>query len=385
MIIDTHTTDGADYQYDLTYGLDRAQQHPLVVDWQATAFDRNIFPALTQQGHKVAPYIVLRDEADIEKGFRAYNTTPRFSTGFGAVQNRPSLLVETHMLKDYRNRVTATYDLLQQILVYINQAPGTLRQAVTQADQEISTRTDGLPIPLSFKLVEQSIPFTFLGVAYTRELSAVSGAVWTQYDVTKPKTFTIPFFNQLAVDKAVVPPKGYIIPVHLTDVIERLKLHNIQFRTLERAETLTVDTYRFDKVSWQPAPFENHHLIKDLTVIPIRKTITYPVGSVVVMMNQRTAKVILHLLEPESPDSLLRWGFLDAIFETKEYAEDYLMEQMARQMLARDPKLKQEFEQKVLSDKEFASSPRARLGFFYQRTPYYDDRLNIYPIGRIAG
>ncbi len=89
------------------------------------------------------------------------------------------------------------------------------------------------------------------------------------------------------------------------------------------------------------------------------------------------------MLEPDAPDSLIRWGFFDAIFEQKEYADERVMELMAREMMARDPELKEEFEKKVQTDAAFAGSPTERLDFFYQRTPYYDERLNIYPVGRI--
>ena len=51
--------------------------------------------------------------------------------------------------------------------------------------------------------------------------------------------------------------------------------------------------------------------------------------------------------------------------------------------MARDPKLREEFERKVETDAAFAGSARLRLEWFYERTPFYDDRLNVYPIGRL--
>jgi hypothetical protein len=100
-------------------------------------------------------------------------------------------------------------------------------------------------------------------------------------------------------------------------------------------------------------------------------------------MNQRTARVIAHLLEPASPDSYAAWGFFDACMEQKEYSESYVMEAMAREMLQKDPALKEEFESKMVSDKEFASNPNAILNWFYSKTPYWDSNFNVYPIRRI--
>jgi len=110
---------------------------------------------------------------------------------------------------------------------------------------------------------------------------------------------------------------------------------------------------------------------------------TFPARSVVVDMNQRRARVVAHILEPDGPDSFVRWGFFDAVFEQKEYADSYVMEKVAREMLAEDESLRDEFEKKKTDDPEFASSPRRILNWFYQRTPYWDPRKNVYPIGKI--
>ncbi len=390
MVVDSHTTDGMDYQYDITYSLEMyANQAIQIITWQKEAFNQHIVPALEQQGHIVCPYyLTLRDEKDPLKGFDDSASTPRYSTGYAALQNRPGLLLETHMLKDYKNRVIATYDLIQNLLAYINQTPGQLRKAVDAADAATiasgNTYDPKQKFPLTFEVTAQSVPFSFAGVAFTRELSAISGSFWVKYDARQPKQFTIPFYNKIEPKKTIAPPLGYVVPVYLTEVIERLNIHHLQYQVLDQPTKLTVETYQFSKVTWEPRPFENHHQIKDLVMTPIKRTITYPAGSVKIMTNQRAAKVLIHLLEPDAPDSLLRWGYLDPIFEQKEYAEDYVMEKMARQMLARDPKLQQEFEEKISADPDFAHDPQARLNFFYQRTPYYDDRLNIYPIGRIV-
>ena len=90
----------------------------------------------------------------------------------------------------------------------------------------------------------------------------------------------------------------------------------------------------------------------------------------------------VHLFEPEAPDSLVRWGFFNAIFEQKEYAEQYVLEDLARRMLAEDPALRGEFEARLAVDSDFASNPWARLYFFYRRSPYWDKKMNVYPIGR---
>jgi hypothetical protein len=110
----------------------------------------------------------------------------------------------------------------------------------------------------------------------------------------------------------------------------------------------------------------------------------FPAGSVVVPLDQQAARVAVYLLEPLSPDSFVAWGFFNPIFEQKEYAESYVLEKLAREMLARDPELKRDFESRVASDPKFASDARARLNYFFQRSPYFDQQLNLYPVGRVV-
>src|SRR6202012_1137925 len=82
----------------------------------------------------------------------------------------------------------------------------------------------------------------------------------------------------------------------------------------------------------------------------VTDTVTYPAGSVVMELNQRLPEVRPQGLEPAAPDSAMAWGFFDSIFEQKEYGEAYVVEKLAREMMAKDPKLKEEFERKSTSD-----------------------------------
>jgi hypothetical protein len=58
---------------------------------------------------------------------------------------------------------------------------------------------------------------------------------------------------------------------------------------------------------------------------------------------------------------------------------------MARKMLAENPALKKEFEEKINNDESFSKDPEKILNWFYSRTPYWDNRLAIYPIAKIYG
>jgi hypothetical protein len=162
-----------------------------------------------------------------------------------------------------------------------------------------------------------------------------------------------------------------------------MKAHGIVMERLTEAVTVEVESYRFSAVKWRDRSFEGRHG-PTYEVEPIRGRRIYPAGTVLIRTAQRTAKVVMHLLEPKSPDSFVAWGFFNSIFEQKEYAEPYVMEEIARKMLIEDPSLKQEFESRVKSDTVFARSPVARLNWLYLRSEWADPLLNTYPVARLV-
>ena len=147
--------------------------------------------------------------------------------------------------------------------------------------------------------------------------------------------------------------------------------------------SINVASYKFDNIKWNTTPYEGRLQIESFDMEEISEKRFYPKGSILIDMNQRRSRVIAHILEPEGPDSYLKWGFFNSIFEQKEYGETYVMEKVARKMMEEDPKLKVEFEKKKQSDIEFANNQWAICNWFYSKTPYWDKRINIYPIGKI--
>ena len=199
---------------------------------------------------------------------------------------------------------------------------------------------------------------------------------------SEPLDLTIPMYQTFEVKTAVAPPLFYIVPGQWTEVISVLKAHGLEMRTLAAFTPIDVESYRFTNVMWPHAPFEGRHM-PHFDVEPTVETRVFPPGSVVVPLAQPAGRVILNLLEPHAPDSLARWGFFNAIFEEKEYGEHYVLEALAREMMANDPALAAEFAELLASDPEFAASPAARLRFFHKRSPYWDPQMNLYPVGRI--
>jgi murein tripeptide amidase MpaA len=386
LFIDCHVTDGADYRYNVTYQYEHYENSPASVrNWMKAALAR-IVPATESEGNLLAPYMEFRDNRDFSKGIDNFIGSPRFSTGYTPLRNRPGLLIETHMLKDYRSRVRGTYDLLRFTLEEVNRDYQSLLRAGRIADEETiamgRSYDPARRYPIRFELTDKATPFQLKAVESRRELSDVSGAVRVVFG-KKPVDLTVPLYDDARVTVAVAPPLYYIVPVQWTSVIDVLAAQGLRLQRLAAPLTLEVESYRFSEAKWADAPFEGH-VMPSFKSTPVKEQRKFPAGSVVVSMAQPAAQVALGLLEPDAPDSLVAWGFFNAIFEQKEYAENYVLENLAREMLAKDENLRREFEQRVATDPKFAASARQRLQFFYERSPYWDRQLNLYPVGRIT-
>jgi murein tripeptide amidase MpaA len=394
--IDDHVTDGADYQYDVTYSIDFGPDvDPALAAWQRDELRPFIEKSVTDSGHVIGLYVGV-GEADPITGLKMVQDEPRFSTGYMILQNRPGLLVEMHMLKDYKTRVLGNYELLRAILEKVNTDADKLLKMNRAADA--TTIAQGKRYDPARRMAlrtapsDHSVPFHYLGYKRNRVLSEVSGAVWNQY-THEPENIDIPMYSDFQPTFSVTPPRAYIVPAQWTRVIEVLRAHGVQMQPTTSAWESEVETYRCQP-HWRNTLFEGRHpmSIGDFADIShyqpmckaVKEKLWYAAGSMVVPLDQRTAKVAVGWLEPDAPDSAVQWGFFDAIFEQKEYGEPYVLEPLAREMLAKDPALKAEFEKKLANDKAFAGDPDARLSFFYDHSPYHDSRIGLYPVGRLV-
>lgn len=398
--VDDHVTDGADFQYDVTFAIDAgADVAPATAQWITDSVVPTLEKTVNEAGHLAAPtYITLNDDSDPAQGLGFNENPPRFSTGYVILENRPGMLVELHMLKDYKTRVTGNYAILRGLLEVMGQDADKLIALNAEADAQAS-RLGAHPLsnvqfPLALTWGGQTTPFLFRGYKYERQLSEVSGTMWVKYSHDRWDV-TLPLQTGAKVSAAATLPAAYIVPLQWTRVIETLEAHDVEVERTTAPWTGSVETYRCSGMQWQRPPFEGRHPVfagegakgepgKFGQCTLVTETVTYPTGSAVVRLDQRLSKVAIQWLEPRGPDSAMAWGFFDAIFEQKEYGEAYVLEKLARTMMAADPKLKQEFEHRITSDPRFAASPYARLAFFYDRSPWHDPQLGLYPVGRLT-
>ena len=382
--IDTHTTDGADYQYVLTYQMELyGDMDPGLTDWSKNTFIISWSAQLEKGGFLVFPYIEFRNWHDPESGIEISVGPPMLSQVYTSLRNRPGLLLETHMLKLYGQRVSATYEALKVSIGILGQESGNLKKLIRQADKNaagLEFRKTGFP--LRFETQNDSTMVDFLGIEYKKAKSEITGDDYYQYGKTKT-TFRTPYFDKNKPVSFASLPEAYIIPTEWKTVIDRLELQGIKIKRLTKDTTLTISTWKFSNPKWQSKPYEGRHPLIAFESNEISIPLVFPSGSVIIDMAQPGARIIAHLLEPKGNGSFLYWGFFDAIFEQKEYAENYVMEELAALMLAENPVLKAEFEKKKTGDSVFAKNPDAILNWFYSKTLYWDNHKDIYPVGKI--
>ncbi len=283
LFIDCHVTDGADYQYVITYVIEQWQNtDPAVAKWSREQFEKPLASRMVADGFPIVPYCDFRNDHDPRSGLRSFASTPRFSTGYVALKNRPALLIEAHMLKDYATRVRGTYAMLSNAIAIAGGQHDELRSVVTDADARTASagfRQTPLPLSLDVSYADSTM-IEFLGLAYDTTTSDVTGGTWFHYSKT-PANWGIPYFSTQRVAAEHVLPAAYVIPSQWSEVIARLDLHGIRYARLTNEQRVTLSTVRFTNTQWQEAPYEGRHpLTYDTEEIEEERTL--PPGTIVV-------------------------------------------------------------------------------------------------------
>ena len=378
LYVDCHVSDGFDMQYDITFtyaGWGRYAYHRATAEWLMKRFTPEVTGALERAGHIPTIYPSPIDTRAPEKGIRQAPEGPRYSTGYGDFIGVPTVLVENHMLKPYRQRVLGTYVLLEAALRLAanDRKRITAAKARDRASRPASMLARWRPAAQPVGWVEN-----FKGVAFDTYRSPATGRLeqrWTG----KPIAFRMPIIGQKPVE-AVTLPKAWWVPAAQAEVIDRLRLHGIQFAPLGAPRTVPLDRVRLrDPVIGRAqdgrlplkATFE-HETVRE----------TLPAGTFRVPSDQPLGLLAAALLEPEAPDSFLSWGFFPEMLSPPPSAEDFVGAPLAEALLEQDAAVRAAFQAKLTAEPAFASNPEARLAWLTARLPGRSGFALTYPILR---
>ena len=377
LFIDNHVTDGQDQQPDTTIVIhDGIDVHPAVASWVNQKWLPKLWNGMEAEGHVMGWYI----GGPVRPGlpFTMLPMSPRFSNGYVANRNRASLLVETHSLKPFAVRAWAHYDVMLESLKAIAESGTELRAAVEKADKELLQ--PGTKFPVDFAPAKTGVVYTVKLLETETYQSPILAAPVLRY-LPKARDLEVNLIRSAVPKTEITVPKGYYVPLHWTAVTDLLKLHGVRVQPVSGSINANVEVTRFDKVSFPAQPFESRFMPAfEATTTKEKRTIT--AEYLFVPINQPNARVAIHLLEPNAPDSAVKWGLMNGIFELKEYASDYIFEPLAQKMLTADPKLKAAFEAAIAGDNALRTNPRARMMWLYKRSPFYEKDKDLYPILR---
>jgi hypothetical protein len=383
MLIDLHTTDGAKFEHDIAINVSPIVPRADQLDELAASISAATVDRLTALGHlpvgRFYPAFVV--DEDPASGFAVGEPPPRFSNAYMGARSRLGVLVETHSWRTYKERAASTYHALQG--VFEQAVTGAARWREVEAASDAADRALSGSVPLLYENDGKQTEIEFRGYAYERRTSEISNAPYLVYDEATPQIWKVPLYDGLKPAIEVTPPAGgYVVDGGFaTAVAALLDLHGLAYTWIDDQPELAVEVFRPTKVATDPMLSEGRTRAR-LTGAWAPETRRLERHALFVPIAQPRARLALYLFEPSSPDSLVAWGFFNAVFERKEYMEPYVVEVEAQAMLA-DPAVRAAWEAALAADAELAASPAARRDWFYRRHPAWDERVNLVPVFRI--
>ncbi len=380
LFVDTHVSNGADYTYTLTHLF--SQHNKLggaIGAFQETTLRPALETTLAEKGWDITPYVNVFNRPP-EGGFSQFMDYPRYSTGYTALWNTPGLMVETHMLKPYQDRVQGTYELLQSALQLAGTHADTLKSLREAA---LNAYTPASYYPLSWEVDSTNYQtLMFKGFRADTIPSAVTGHPRLKYRRDNPIVSEVRYYNQFRAVDSVRIPEAYVLPRAWNHIRERLDWNGITYQELDRDTTLDVTAYRIEDYQTYTRPYEGHYPHYGTRISTTSRKVRFRAGDLFIPTRQEGVRFLLETLEPQATDSFFNWNFFDPILQRKEGFSPYVFEEAATALLQADAGLRAEFNQKKQEDPDFAASGYRQLNWLYERSPHYEAAHMQYPVYR---
>jgi hypothetical protein len=379
--LDTHVSDGADYQHTMT--LITTQWNKLggeLGQFVHDDFDPALYRSMKNKAWPMCPYVNF-EEGNPQKGWIAFFDTPRYSSGYAALFHTISYISETHMLKPFAERVHSTYALFQCLVAEASAHQKSIiekRKHDIQADRVKTTwALNWKPDSLRFDTI------LFKGYESAFKTSELTGQMRLYYDHGKPFEREVNFYDYFTEDKVVHSPRAYLIPQGWHEVIDLLQLNGVKFQRLQKDSIIVVQAYHIDQYKSTSRPYEKHHRNSGVEVSSTSQSVQFLKGDYLAFCNQPSNRFMVEMLEPTGDDSYFSWNFFDAILQQKEGYSDYRWEDIASSYVASHPELASLLKEKKNTDSAFARDASAQLEFVYRHSPYYEPAHMRYPVFRL--
>ena len=380
VFVDTHTSNGADYPYTITVIPTQPDKlPPALAQYQEERLLPWLYQHMEQVGWPMCPYV--HSDGPPDRGILGFLDLPRYSTGYTALFQTIGFMPETHMLKPFADRVRSTRAFLDGVLSIVAAQRTALLAARRMARNEVREQ---ICWPLHWTLDTsrtESLPFHGYSAEMVR--SQVHGQPRLRYDREKTYHQEIPYLPHYRPTLTVDRPWGYVLPRAWDAVVERCQLNGITMYVwpVDTLLEVTVSTIR----DWQTAkrPYEGHYPHYGTLLEQRTERVPVYAGDLIVPVDQPGIAYIMATFEPEAADSWFSWNFFDAVLQRKEYFSSYVFEDLAADLLAKDPALSDAFRAARKRHPEWKENPRAALQWIYERSPYSEPTYQRYPILRL--
>ena len=381
LFIDTHTSNGADYQHVVTYiATQRDKLHSTIANYHYDTFMPELDKQLKSKSFDAVPYVNNWTDKP-EAGWPAFYESPRYATGYSTLFNAIGFTLETHMLKKYSERVEGSYAFLLSCLKIANKDYETIAVNKINADADIALEDE---FNINWKLDTSTYQLIkFKGYESSYKKSEVGNHDRLFYDRNKPFEKDIKFYNKYVSTKSVIKPKAYIIPFAWDQAIDRLIINKVKFERVKKDTLMDLAVYYIEDYKTVTKPYEGHYLHSQVKLNKKDTKILVRKGDFIVYTNQFQNRYIVETLEPEAVDSYFNWNFFDAILGQKEHFSDYVFEDTAAELLKNNIELRTAFEKQKADDVEFAKNKYAQLEYIYKSSEYFEKTFMRYPIYRL--
>lgn len=380
LFIDTHTTDGADYPYKMTFiATQRNKLEQPLRDYMVKELVPFLEEDMRKKEFEMSPYVTTMKSTP-DSGIVEFMESGKYSSGYASLFNCISFISESHMLKTHQERVEATYEFLLSLLKKANIDFKIIKSNKEKADEFVNNKNTYV---LQWKLDEENpSKISFNGYEAKYKKSSISGFDRLFYDKNSPYEKEIFFYNNYIPTIIVEKPLAYIVPQGWWNVIERLKLNGVEMKRLKSDTLLEVESYYIENFDTRTPPFEGHYLHSNVELRKVNQKRKFFKGDYIIYTNQPANNFIIQVLEPQATDSYFNWNFFDATLQQKEYFDPYLFEDIADSLLNSKQSLKEQFEEMKLTDEKFRNDGYAQLKFIYDNT-ILEPEFMRYPVARL--
>ncbi len=382
VFIDNHVSNGADYQYTLTHLF--TQHNKLGGDlgnYLHTEMMPNLEQKLAAIKWDITPYVNVFNETP-DKGFSQFMDSPRYSTGYTTLWNTLGMMVETHMLKPYKQRVEGTYELMKSMIEIMETDSEKIKNLRSNALENFRASKT---YPLDWQVdTTKSSTLKFNGFEGEMIPSEITGKDRLKYDRDKPFTKNVAYQNYFKPTMEISVPRAYIIPQGWWPIIDLLKLNKVEMSQFKKDTTIIVESYKIKTFNTRNQPYEGHYQHYNTNINSEEKEVKFQKGDYYINTNQNAMRYLLETLEPQATDSFFNWNFFDSILQQKEGFSPYVWEDMAKELMNNDEELKATFEAKKKSEADFSNSWYAQLDWLHKQSDNYEKVHLQYPVYRIS-